>query len=111
VYGPYGRYYQPTSSSLINAGSTNATNVALYHFTCTTNQVKETNTTVDIGPHWVGLDANGNLRDYDGDGIPDYYEDRNGNGSVNTGETDWQSATDWGLRVFITRPRNGGNLP
>lgn len=110
-YGPIGRYYQPTNSLLINAGSQNATNAGLYHFTCTTNQVKETNSTVDIGPHWVALDASGNLQDYDGDGVPDYYEDWNGNGSVDSGETDWQDSNDWGLKVFITRPRSGGTLP
>ncbi len=32
--------------------------------------------------------------DADGDGIPDYLEDANGNGTVNTGESDWKSAGD-----------------
>jgi hypothetical protein len=30
--------------------------------------------------------------DTDGDGLPDYFEDRNGNGIFNTGETDWQTS-------------------
>jgi len=91
VTGPLGLYYQPTNSPLINAGSTNADKVALYHFTTTTNQVKETTSTNDIGLHYVALDANGLPLDADGDGIPDYYEDTNGNGSVDSGESDWQS--------------------
>jgi len=106
VIGPLSIYYQPTNSTLINTGSVAATSVALYHFTSTTNQVKETNSVVDIGPHWVALDANSKLVDSDTDGIPDYYEDWSGNGSVDSGETDWQNAGDHGLRVFITRPRN-----
>jgi len=47
-----GRYYYPTDdgmlSKLINVGSQIATNAGLYHFTTMTNQVKETNCTVDI---------------------------------------------------------------
>ena len=43
--------------------------------------------------------------DYDGDGSPDYYEDRDGDGSVDSGETDWQSSNSGisgaaGLQVF-----------
>ena len=49
--------------------------------------------------------------DYDSDGIPDYLEDRNGNGVTDTGETDWQSATDLGLKVWITEPKSNSNLP
>ena len=49
--------------------------------------------------------------DYDGDGLPDYFEDRNGNGSVDSGETDWRSATDLGLKVWITEPKNNSNIP
>jgi hypothetical protein len=49
--------------------------------------------------------------DTDGDGVPDYLEDRNGNGTVDSGETDWQNAGDWGLSVFITKPRPGTTLP
>ena len=84
-----GRYYLPTNSTLINAGSRNATNAFLYHFTTQTNQVKETNTTVDIGYHYVAVSTNGVSIDTDGDGLPDYFEDKNGNSSVDTGETSW----------------------
>lgn len=109
--GPLGDYYQPTNSALTNAGSTWATNVGLYHFTITTNQVKEAATMADIGLHYVALNSSGQPVDTDGDGIPDYLEDANGNGSADSGETSWSTAYDWGLRVFITRPRSGGNTP
>jgi hypothetical protein len=109
--GPLGRYYQPTNSALIDAGSTNADLLGLYHYTTTTNQVKETNSIVDIGYHSVAVDTNGNPVDTDSDGFPDYLEDANGNGAVNSGETDWQSATDVGLRVIITRPKAGVIIP
>ena len=118
--GPLGNFYYPTNGSstsltnLFDAGSRNATNAGLYHFTTTTNQVKEATTTVDIGYHYVAVDANGNPIDTDGDGIPDYLEDRNGNGVVDSGETDWQTpngATDLGLKVWITEPKNNSSIP
>ena len=116
--GPLGSYYYPTNggtnslTSLIDAGSRNATNAGLYHFTVTTNQVKEATTQVDVGCHYVAVDATTGLPlDYDGDGIPDYLEDRNGNGTPDSGETDWQSASDLGLGVWITEPKNNANLP
>ena len=90
--GPLGKYYQPTNSALINVGSQNATNAGLYHYTTLTNQVKETNTVVDIGFHYVALNSSGLPFDGDSDGLPDYFEDVNGNGSVDTGERSWLSA-------------------
>ncbi len=116
VAGPLADYYQPTNSNLINAGSTTADLVGLYHFTTTTNQVKETNSVVDIGPHWVALNANGELFDYDGDSVPDYYEDFNGNGSYDSGELNWQNKhTDGddvedGVELLQGRNPNGGVL-
>jgi hypothetical protein len=76
-----GTYYLPTNSPLINAGSmTNAALVGLYHFTTQTNQVKEANTPLDIGYHYVATDANGNPLDSNGNGTPDYLEDVSGSG-------------------------------
>jgi len=75
-----GAFYYPTNGSstsltnLFDAGSRNATNAGLYHFTTTTNQVKEATTTVDTGYHYVAVDANGNPIDTDSDGIPDYWK-------------------------------------
>jgi hypothetical protein len=87
--GPLGIFYLPTNSVLIDAGHTTADQVGLYHFTTQTNQVKETNSIVDIGYHYVALDTLGNPFDMDGDGIPDYLEDANGNGVVDGGESSW----------------------
>jgi hypothetical protein len=109
--GPLGAYYQPTNSPLLNMGSQSAASAGLYHFTVLTNEVKETTNQVTIGLHYVALDGSGLADDYDNDGIPDYVEDTNGNGSVSSGETDWQSATDLGLKIQITRPTSTSELP
>jgi hypothetical protein len=106
-----GDFYLPDTSTLVDAGSTTADLLGLYHYTTSTNQTQETTSTVDIGYHYVALDANGNPADYDGDGVPDYLEDANGNGAVDSGETDWMLAGDRGLRVLITRPRPPVTLP
>ena len=87
-----GTYYQPTNSPLINHGSRTADLAGLYHYTTLTNQVKETTSVVDIGYHYVAVDSNGKPIDTDGDGLPDYVEDANGNGSLDPGETDWTNA-------------------
>jgi hypothetical protein len=108
-----GSYYYPTNdgmlSTLINAGSRWATNAGLYHFTTQTNQVEEGATMVDIGFHSVAVDANGNPVDTNDDGLADYLSDNNGNGSVDSGEIGWNLTGDLGLKVLITRPRNGAN--
>ena len=59
--------------------------------------MKETNSIVDMGYHYVAVDANGNPVDSNGDGIPDYLQDANGNGLVDAGET------NWGLAI-LTQP-------
>jgi hypothetical protein len=109
--GPLGNFYLPWYSALIDHGSRTADQAGLYHFTTQTDQTKEANSTVDIGYHYVALDGYGNPIDTDGDGTPDYIEDANGNGAVDSGETDWQSATDLGLKVVITRPKNNSVIP
>jgi hypothetical protein len=115
--GSLGRYYQPTNSPLLNAGSGSATNFGLYHYTVTTNNVKETNSTVDIGLHYIAVNAGGVPLDTDGDGVSDYWEDRNGNGSHDTGEINWQdSDTDDdgvpdGVELLQGRNPMGGTVP
>jgi len=90
----YGDFYQPSGSALIDGGNGSAALVGLYHFTTQTNQVKETNSTVDIGFHYVALDlSTGDPLDADGDGLPDYFEDWNGNGAFDAGETSWTNYT------------------
>ncbi len=114
--GPLGRFYVATNSALYNAGSRYATNAGLYHYTMLTNNVKETNSVVDIGFHYVATDANGTPLDGDGDGVPDYWEDRNGNGSADLTETSWLNYdTDgdgvWdGLEILQGRNPLGGTL-
>ena len=111
VVGALGNFYQATNSPLINATNTTADQLGLYHYTVTTNEVKETNSWVDMGYHYVALNANGLPDDTDGDGIPDYLEDANGNGTVDSGETSWTNAGDLGLKVLITQPINGSIIP
>lgn len=96
VPGPLGQFYYPTNggnlSRLINAGSTNAYYVGLYHFTVVTNfagglEINETNSVVDVGFHYVALDSNGNPTDRHGDGIPDYLDpDTDGDGLTDAEE-------------------------
>src|SRR5205823_139495 len=83
-------YYQTATSPLLDAGSTCATNSGLYHFTSTTNQIKELCSIVNIGLHYISL-SNGVPVDSDGDSLPDYVENVSGTGLFGSGETDWQN--------------------
>ncbi len=78
--GPFGNFYQPTNSPLINAGNTNASALGLYHCTVTTNETVEGTNIVSIGYHYIATDTNGLPLDSNGNGIPDYLEDAAGNG-------------------------------
>jgi hypothetical protein len=97
-----GNYYLPTNSFLINTGMVTADVVGLFHYTTQTNQTKEANTKVDIGYHYVAVDANGNPIDSDGDGVPDYLADKNGNGILDFGEIPFG--------ITIENPVNGSIL-
>jgi hypothetical protein len=86
----FGNYYLPSNSPLIRNGDLTADKIGLYHFTTQTNQVPETNSVVDIGYHYVATDANGKPLDTNGDGIPDYLADSNGDGIFDAGDlADW----------------------
>jgi hypothetical protein len=88
--GPLGRHYLP-GSTFQDAGTDLATALGLYHFTTRANQVKEVNSAVDYGFHYVAVDSLGMPLDFDQDGIPDYLEDTNGNGTYAAGSdlSDW----------------------
>jgi hypothetical protein len=101
--GPLGAYYQLNTSPLINAGSTTADQVGLYDYTVLTNlvnglEIKETNSIVDLGYHYVAVNSNGVPIISNDEGIADYLLDVNGNGS---GESSWVGP------VTIDNPVNG----
>ena len=115
-----GNYYLPTNSPLINAGSTNANFLGLYHFTTQTNQVVEGDSVVDIGYHYVATDQYGNPLDSNGDGVPDYLEDANGDGLFDAGElADWQAPVfstgqmnfTNGVSIYIFEPKPAAIIP
>jgi hypothetical protein len=114
ISGPLGDFYQPTdpydtygvSNPLSDAGGDGSGSVlantwGLYHFTTQTNQVKETNSVVDIGYHYVAVDGQGNPQDTNGDGLPDYLQDANGDGAYGTG--------DWGDWTSLDTDGDGAN--
>ncbi len=93
VTSTLGRYYQ--SGTALQNGSRLAALAGLYHYTAQTGSTKEGDTQVDIGFHYVVLSA-GKPKDTDGDGLPDYLEDRDGDNVLDDGETDYQNAdTDY----------------
>ncbi len=85
--GPLGAYYQAAGGPLYEKGSTSASNLDLYHYTVTTNNVVEGNNTVSIGYHYVALGTNG--LPLTTNGAPDYLLDANGNGITYSGEVFW----------------------
>lgn len=113
-----GHYYQPSDSPLVDAGSTTADQVGLYHYTTQTTQVPEGVSTVDIGYHYVATDAYGNPLDTNGDGIPDYLEDANGNGIFDAGDLgNWLSCGSGpltfpnGMTIQIFEPKPVSAVP
>jgi hypothetical protein len=108
--GQFGKYYLPaTASQLINKGSRTPPEAGLYHYTTSVvpgskdgTQQGGTPYVVDIGVHWVAVGASDPSKpaDADGSSVPDYVEDRNGNGiyepgaDANVGETDWEAPFD-----------------
>jgi hypothetical protein len=91
--GPLGYFYHD-STDLVDAGSVTADLNGLYHFTTQADETKEADSPVDIGFHYVALDANGKPVDTDSDGLADYFEDSNGNGAYGTGDLSDLSSSD-----------------
>ena len=111
--GDLGNFYLPsTATLLIDKGSRTAAAAGLYHYTTRTIlSNKELATTVDIGVHYVGVGTNHQPSDTDGDGLPDYLEDLDGDNVLDNNETNWNLAGDLGLWVKIARPTSASNLP
>jgi len=107
--GFLGQYYYPTDfTNLIHQGSRSSSAAALYQYTVTTNNAIEGTNIVSIGFHYVATDAYGVPLDSNGDGIPNYLEDYNGNGLADPGETNWLAPP---LIVRITQPANNSKIP
>jgi len=70
VVGPLGWYYLPPNSPLLGAGSRTSDTAGLYHFTTQLSEMKETNSTVDIGLHYVALQVLGASNVWVEDAIP-----------------------------------------
>jgi hypothetical protein len=98
VSGPLGPYYYPTSggnlATLINAGSQTVSQAGLTHFTILATASSKDTGTVDMGFHYAATSTTGGPIDTDGDGTPDYLEDLNGNGTLESllGESDHTSS-------------------
>lgn len=93
--GPLGNFYLPTTSPLYHTGSRTPDEAGLHQYTTQTNQTKAgdeypSGHNASIGLHYVAATNATSLlpKDSDGDGIPDYVEDKNGNGAADGDETD-----------------------
>lgn len=84
--GPLGGYYQPADSPLLDAGSRTTGQAGLAQHTVLaagTPASGDNPPAVAVGFHYVA--CTGNVpRDTDTDGLPDYVEDLNGNGLLDT---------------------------
>jgi hypothetical protein len=107
ITGPLGRFYVPTTSILLGAGSQLAKNSALFHFTMLANNAKEANNQVGIGPHYLAL-VSGYPADSNTDGIPDFIADANGDGTEGTDEVPWSTSNPGVLK--IVSPLNGSQV-
>jgi len=111
--GPLGTNYYPSANGvgggftqLVGAGFRTGPVAGLFHHVIATNLVPIGTGAVGIGFHHLRTTAAGVPLDTDGDGIPDWMEDVNGDGvhQANS-ESHWQSSTNGttgsaGLQVF-----------
>jgi len=104
-----GNFYQPPTSPLIQAGSTTADQAGLYEFTTQTNEVPETNATVDIGYHYVATDQYGNPLDTYTPGVPNYIVDAQGNGMDTNGLPYWWEGQYFGTNGLDPNSDPDGN--
>jgi hypothetical protein len=90
-HGTFGKFYLPDTTPLYGAGSRSPASAGLYQYTTRTDQTKEGDETsghmVNIGIHYVAADSYGQPKDANSDGIPDFVEDANGTGSIDTSYT------------------------
>lgn len=122
--GPLGSFYYNTTPSatntaqLLDKGSvSDSSTKGFYHYTTKatspTSSAREGTNRLDIGFHYMTTTSltTPTALDTDGDGVPDYLEDLNGNGNADSGESSWQSASDLGVRITITRPKFQSLIP
>ncbi|MCL4787221.1 MAG: hypothetical protein KJ070_10565 [Verrucomicrobia bacterium] len=106
--GSLGNFYLPfTATLLIDKGSRSASTAGQYHFTTLVSSAKEATGQVDIGPHYLAV-FNGDAADSNGDGVPDYIADRDGDGSE-TGEIPWMPG-HYSTSPSILNPGNNSTL-
>lgn len=103
-------WYASTTPSLVDAGSRTASAAGLYHYTTTPDQTKEANSLMDIGFHYVAF-CEGAPCDTDGDMLGDFFEDRDGDGLADAGESDWQDPDTDDDGIPDGEERNGGTDP
>lgn len=99
VAGPLGRFYYPATgasgslTNLLDAGSvTNAASLGFYHYSTLAAGPRESTNRLDIGFHYPLATTADALADTDQDGLSDWAEDLDRDGTVETGETDPNNA-------------------
>ncbi len=86
--GPLGSYYRAPSGPLFQTGSRTAAEAGLAQYTIQPNQTKNNaGSPVSIGLHYVATISYSSAqpKDTDGDGLPDYIEDADGDGQWDEG--------------------------